>query len=433
VAVQVAGIGAPQLRSFARFAPQIMPVPYAQVVAMIKAGANGQWAIQSRPGPTWAPQGYASLDAAMARVNFNPHGFISGAATAFQDGGHTWALPYAVRVVGVQYRPEAFSATGIPPPSADWTLEDFETACAGIAACMRRGRLPQYAGVLPALGYAAAVETAVWDGLAHGFGGTLAAGGRYTLGNPGALAGFSRVLQLWARYGTATVSTGDAGAYVAQPTRPQPPGTGSAMAFTLFDGTDAPGAGWRLARFPVLPRQPVVPVRVLGAFLGYWSNDHGIADFVSLDGIDVPQAATEAVVELALWQRQTQTAAPAQSGFPPAIADASAQAAYWQEAGTAHPGARALGDWQHYLPTEQGWPPIDGNPYTVLLAALKSAASDPPRVAGALQKAENRLNLMVAQYAADMRQAVAARRERASVASSFPTAGPSVASGSTNR
>lgn len=204
------------------------------------------------------------------------------------------------------------------------------------------------------------------------------------------------------------------------------------LAFTIFDGITRLGAGWRFARFPRLP-QPVVPIRVLGAYLAFFADDHGVADYVSLVGKRAPSSATGAVVQFVLWQRQAQRTAPAQSRWPLAVASTPAQAAYWRQAAAVFPGAAEVGDWRHYLVSGAGWPQVRGDPYTQILAALRVAGGQASRLPGALQKAEDTLNTWAAQYVANVHQAAIARQARVGMAQAFPVRGAATASRRSSR
>ncbi len=75
-----------------------------------------------------------ALDDLMAAGGVSRDDFISALLTIFTLDGSTYALPKDWGTLGLVYLPDAFTAAGIPEPTADWGWDDLKTAAETISA-----------------------------------------------------------------------------------------------------------------------------------------------------------------------------------------------------------------------------------------------------------------------------------------------------------
>lgn len=125
------------------------------------------------------------LNVALQSSNFNPATIQSGALDAFRDAeGRLRGLPVSQAPLAVRWRRDVFAAAGLAAPAADWTIADFEGACAQIAALIRSGRAPDLlAPLYPVFSYGnywgIGAMPACWGSFAWGYGGSLTDGGAF--------------------------------------------------------------------------------------------------------------------------------------------------------------------------------------------------------------------------------------------------------------
>lgn len=391
------------------------------------------WGIATASG--WQPPyHFYPLDAALHAANLDPGTLLPHTLDAFRYDGVTWGLPGYVTPVGVAYRPDVFSAAHLPPPAAEWTLAEFEAACARIQGLAQGGKIAGCYGPLPpAVGSGlqalnappawSLLTPALWTGFIAGYGGWMVQGSRFELTNPGALRGvaaLARICRLYAAPGArlrAQVAPGE------------PPGEGAAMLFQPYlgppGGTPA-GAGLpglpqaarpryprRFARFPVLPVVPAVPATVSGWLLP------GDPTTTS-----APARAIDAVVRFALWSYARVGQHPTAPGPPPVLADAAVQRAYWGAAAQRASGAQAVGAPAHYAYVDQGFPPLFQAAGPILYQALAPVVTESASLTAALGAATQKLNAAAARYRTDKRMQAQARQERAQAFGRFGAAVP---------
>jgi ABC-type glycerol-3-phosphate transport system substrate-binding protein len=70
-----------------------------------------------------------SLDPLMeSDPSFNPNDFVGNALSAVQRDGKTWAMPIELQPLALRYSVDQFNKAGLPQPSDNWTVNDFENA-----------------------------------------------------------------------------------------------------------------------------------------------------------------------------------------------------------------------------------------------------------------------------------------------------------------
>jgi len=105
---------------------------------------------QSPPGsPLPATSLFADLTVALRSLNFQPDALFPGTLASWSNHGHVLGVPTSVTPWGVRWRQDAFTAAGLPPPSADWTFDDFQQDCLALQALATSGRVR---GLTAALG-----------------------------------------------------------------------------------------------------------------------------------------------------------------------------------------------------------------------------------------------------------------------------------------
>ncbi|MDD5370146.1 MAG: sugar ABC transporter substrate-binding protein [Anaerolineaceae bacterium] len=88
----------------------------------------------------FAPSGQLlALDDPMKKAGVSTSDFIPSLMSEFTLSGKTYALPKDWGTLGLIYLPEAFTAAGIPEPTADWTWDDMRTAAKTLAAKAKMG------------------------------------------------------------------------------------------------------------------------------------------------------------------------------------------------------------------------------------------------------------------------------------------------------
>ena len=365
---------------FAAFDPLVDPLSAADV----RTGAKALWRVQGMP-PFWRPYWYAPLDAAVRRGNFDAGAMLPGAATAFQYEAQTYALPAWVAPLAVAYRPDVFSAALLPPPSPDWTVADFEKACARITDLAKAGKLPNCTG---ALAGGSLIQSA-WYAFALGYGGVIARNGRFDLTNDGAVQGFLRVTQLDRAYSAPYKSPPKNQADVQAHLR------SVAMLLVPFTGATSVPGGRHVARFPRLPARPVVPATLSGWGLTFQQQAGQPIPAVS-------NAATDALVQFCLWSYQRLRQAPAAATLPPVLADPNVQRVYWQAPVQVQVGADALADYGDYV-YEGADLPQTGDRFdgSLLARNLSAVVAGSRGLTAALTDAQQQLNDLAARFAVD--------------------------------
>ncbi len=363
--------------------------------------------------PFAPPLSYAPLETALHAANFQPTELLSGSLPAFSGGAGTYGVPLSAAPTAVLYNVQAFAAARLPPPPAEWTVDDFEKTCAALVGAMRGGRVPQCYAVLPALvGWSSwtvqagktsyrmdwagqLVDANVWGAFVLGYGGSVVRYGRFDLSDPGAMRGLARLVAIARAYGAGPQYTPHQQADVARLL------AGAAMRFGTYNGGPAP-AGFRYARFPRLPVRPVVPATLLGvepAQMG--PGGEGWRPAYSAKGI--PIQALEATVAYARWVYHALRSDPHTPGtLPPVLSDGAVQRAYFGAAARVADGAGSIGAWRHYVFVQQGWPrtprakpsayPFTNAAQWQVFAALTDVVRGGAPLAGSLARAARILN-----------------------------------------
>lgn len=372
------------------------------------------WGV-SMVNPFLPPPTFPSLLPALRRANFDPSQLMPGALQAFSNArGDAYGLPLQVQPTGVLYNTAAFRAAGLAPPAADWTIDDFESACAALQGASRAGRLPKGVyGALPPLAgrstihtktgghlfwYGALSDPGLWGAFALGFGGSVVRQGRFDLTGTGTVQGIGRLVDIARRYGApanALPQTQADWTSVQQ---------GAAMTFLPYTSTYTP-KDQRYARFPTLPARPVIPATPRGVGLvkalamATWTK--------SFPPATVPPEAEDAAVTYALWAysvARQQTQLPTVP--PPPLADAAMQQAYWSSPARRANGGDQVGDWRNVAVVEAAWPATGdsttflGRTADIMLTALTQAVFQNADVAAVLADATKQLNTAAAQSAA---------------------------------
>ena len=345
--------------------------------------------------PFTRPYWFAPLDTALQLANLNPDTLLAGAAAAFRWGKQTYAVPASAAPLAVAYRPDVFKAALLPPPAPDWTVQDFETACARISGLARAGRLPGCSGAFPS-----GIVASMWYAFALGYGGAIATNGRFDLTGADTLLGLAKLVQLVRDY--------------MIPPRDLSRGT-AVIEFVPYTGPASLPAGRHVARFPRLPVRPVQPVTLSG-----W----GVV-YVPQSGQPVPApdpAAENAVVQFCLWLYQAARHDPAAASAPPVLTDPAVQRGYWQSAAQVAVGADALAYSTDYIYPGAGLPESgdsfdDSGIVGALADAVQGAASvDLPT---ALAAAAGQLDADVARYALDKAMRVREETMQGSAGTAF--------------
>lgn len=419
------------MASYAALRPQehwVLPSPFHGQYAMLAPTRFNLWT----PVPwdsealTWEQE---PLDQGLRRRNFDPAVLQPGLASAFSWRGGTYALPLMQYPWAIQWRADVFEAAGLPPPAADWTLDDFTAVCTELQGYARSGAAPAiHAPLGPLAGqkflwippdsWDADVGLGTWGlwaGFAVGFGGSTAANGLFRLTDPATVEGMGRLVDLAARFalppltmkGPPMTSSGlpsipPLPASACDSTRPY------AMQFSPYVpplGLLAPTAGcaqiWRWARLPRFPMNPVIPTAVVGVGLRDGSAHQAITGAKpqpAVPPMPVAQALPyiDAAVDFILWTYGSDAQALlAAAGLPPVVADAKAQARFWALTGD---DAQPVGDWTHFQPYSADWPAIP--PANLIGDALSQALADPTQLPALLAGAEKAMNDWVQQQAA---------------------------------
>jgi len=427
--------------AFEAFDPSLYPLP-ASAAALCSVTAAGTrvcygsgealWDILTAAG--WQPPvRYYTLDSVLQTANVDPSTLLPHTLSAFQYLGSTWALPASVTPVGVAYRPDVFTAAHLPPPAPDWTVADFEAACARIWRLAQAGHIPGCYGPLQAFTgnsthynpqiraftrVVPALTAALWTGFVAGYGGSFLHNGRFDLAGAGATLGLSELVRIWRTYAMPKTVSADGAAMLFVPYPQAPAGLPG------FQIPPAPSAYPRkYARFPVLPVRRAVPATVYGWRL----NRPGLYP-------TAPTTALNAVVQFALWSWKRTGQAPASAGAPPVLADPNVQRTYWQTAERAATGASLLGDYTDYVYMDEGFPPVFTSTETTIATALTSAIVGTTDVPTALSTATQQLNAAAAQYQTDREMQAQGQQQRSSTYGQFgaavqpphPPAGPVV-------
>ncbi len=66
----------------------------------------------------------------LEKVGFDESEWSTGALKALQVDGEQYAVPYGLSTMLLYYNKDAFADAGIPEPTNDWTIEEFESAAA---------------------------------------------------------------------------------------------------------------------------------------------------------------------------------------------------------------------------------------------------------------------------------------------------------------
>lgn len=377
VALEVLDFGPVALPSAKRqFSAQY---PRVDLVPIRIGRSNGYWLdLLTGRGSIEGNYAYARLESALRAHNFDPSILIPGSMGVYVHGHHTVALPFAEIPWAVLWRPQAFAAAGLRPPSPEWTFAQFRDACVALKGVAASGRVRGLKGALAPLvtdlqrtrpgrpkGYffGALGYPGLWQGFVWGFGGTLVSNGRFRITDSGSVAGIGALVDLAREF---AVSQADALAL------------GFALWFTLYRPSGTP-PGWRWARLPRFPVRPVVPTASVAQSLAY--NRH-----------TTPAPAPNsrellAAVEYLLWWYSTAaTSVLIAEGPPPALANPEVQARYWRERTD---GAAVVGDWQNFRDCYAGFPWV---PDKVVFAALDQVIAGSASLPSALGTAEKQMN-----------------------------------------
>ncbi len=370
--------------------------------------------------PFVPPSEYVSLLPALRRKNFDASRLLlPGTLRAFSDTrGNVYGLPLSVLPMGVVCNLTAFKAAGLAPPAADWTIDDFENACAALQGAAQAGRLPKGVyGALPPMGgratipvgrgavlywYGALSHPGLWGAFAQGFGGTVVREGHFDLTGTATVKGIGRLVDIARRYG------GGAGMVPKTPAESAAMKQGAAMSFTSSPPpARVPATSYRLARFPKLPLLPVVPATPLG--VGLVRAVGRLTTALAFPLASVPTAAEDAVVAYALWAYRTAQQHPQLATLaPPALADTALQTTYWATPARQTVGYDQVGDWRNMAVVESAWPSTGPAPGPVprtrtadiMLTLLTQAVFENADVGSILSDATEQLNAAAAKYAA---------------------------------
>lgn len=332
---------------------------------------------------------YAPLESALRAHNFDPSLLIPGSMGVYVRGHHTTALPFAEIPWAVLWRPEAFTAAGLRPPSPEWTFQEFRAACVALRAVSASGRVRGLRGALAPLVtdpprtqpgspkgsrgiptgalkgtfYGALGYPGLWQGFVWGFGGTLVSKGRFRVTDAGGVAGMGALIDLAREF---AVSQADALAL------------GFALAFSLYRPSGTP-PGWRWARLPRFPVRPVIPTASVAQGLAY--NRHTTS-------APAPNSRELlATVEYLLWwYSPAATSLLIAAGPPPALGNPAVQARYWRAKAD---GAAAVGDWRHFRDCYAGFPWV---PDKVVFETLNQVIAGSVTLHSALGTAEQQMN-----------------------------------------
>lgn len=297
------------------------------------------------------------------------------------------------------WRPDAFAAAGLPDPTPEWTLHDFEAACAALQGVVAAGKVNGLASVLwPMAGAMYQIADTsdhspegfrgslyfpgLWVGFARGFGGQIVDKGRFTLTDPGTVAGLGRLVHMAARY-------------AMPPARVPKQVDGISQLMDLFALDFFPydptvisryGERWRFVRLPRFPVDPLIPTSFTGAGLRLGSPTPTGTPPKDLDRY------VAAAAEFLTWsygsEAQTLLAA---AGVVPVLADPATQDRFWSASA---PNFRAVGDWGHFVNYAEGWTAYP--PDSIMGDTLSAAVQAPATLPALLKQAEQKMNAAVA-------------------------------------
>gem|GEM_PF-5076735 len=90
-----------------------------------------------------------SLDTALNAANFDPGLVQPGFLQSYRDDhGALFGLPISQMPLAVRWRRDVFASLGLPPPTGDWSMADFEEACQFMAEGIERGHAPDLLAAL---------------------------------------------------------------------------------------------------------------------------------------------------------------------------------------------------------------------------------------------------------------------------------------------
>lgn len=219
----------------------------------------------------------------------------------------------------------------------------------------------------------------VWQGFALGFGGRTASKGLFDLMNPGALAGFEWLVTLAREFSPSPESLGR---IRSTPT----------MRFQFYGDVNMNVSPWRWARFPVMPKVPVIPVSYTGVRL-ILETATGI--LYEATKTDVSSWAQAAICQFARWRYAMMRRGSVPLGTtPPILRDAVVQDRYWFAPERAVAGASSVGAWRSFMWADAGWPPAASgmDPNVVVFDALAAAVAGSKPLAQSLGVAQAKLN-----------------------------------------
>lgn len=312
------------------------------------------------------------LGPALRARNAEAPSFLPGALESFTVAGSVSALPLTLSPQGIRYNPAAFASLGVSP-SPDWTMGDFEKACATVKAALAAGKLQGVSGVLPLLmgiwcpGRPGTARTCIqglleastnWLPIVQGLGGWVYRDGSFDLTNTGAVEAFFTMIDWHRRYGAPSGISFDDTKEMFQFVQ------SSAMGFWP-DGTPGPAATAKFAPFFGMPHASPIGVRVTGI---------GIATQTAAN-IFPPDEQISAFVDFMLWlYRPEQQRLMAGSGVAPMINDAALQDGFWTN-GYRYPGVVPPGGWRRFAPTDLGLPV--GAPLDKVVSPVFAKYADP--------------------------------------------------------
>lgn len=328
------------------------------------------------------------IDGPLRAGNFDPNTVQTGLLDGFRWHGQQYGLPMQQYPLAVRWRRDVFAAAQLTPPDAEWTIDDFLTACAVIADLIPAKKVPGLRAVLPPFqSYRAgdrggSMNGFLWPGFAIGYGGSIVQKGVFRFDSK-ALIGLAAFVDLARRFGadasTEAATIGDTSGYAMVFDAWRPPklvqttedskliNTSSAMAFDSL---------WSYARLPRFSVRPVIPTSVTG--VGVTGPSNGDPNLLS--------AAVETLTWLYSAQAQTSLRA---WGAVPVLADMQAQSPFWD---LQSPEDQAVGDWNNFLAYDAGWP-ADIGPY--VSAALVAAMNDPSQLQTQIASAVEKMNAAV--------------------------------------
>jgi ABC-type glycerol-3-phosphate transport system substrate-binding protein len=364
----------------------IRAMPWSRVVPILLSEVVQGAQFQQQQAPNMIP-----LTTALRDLNFDVKTLLPGGIDAFTVSGTLAALPTTLRPYCVAWRPDAFEAAGLQPPSVGWTLAEFEAACAALQQTIAAARVEGLVSVLgPMVGTEYTVtdtstrgteiisgslsEPGLWVAFALGFGGTVVAKNAFVVTDPGTVTGLSALVHLAAQYGMAPKLIPAQVDGIANFVNLY------AMDFVSWDPGVTPlyGTKWRFARLPVFPVTPVIPTVFVGS---------GLSAPAGYPASAVSPYETAAARFLEWSYGSEAQALLGAAGVLPVISDVTVQESFWNHAPAEMQG---IGDWRHFIDYADGWPGYP--PIAIVANALAQAVQDPSTIGTILSSLQAALN-----------------------------------------